>query len=488
MSKDNKDLKKEISQLHKRLIELENTEAICELSKREMLDIAKFPSENPYPVLRVSKSGKILYSNKACNSLSDALSCKEGDVIPADWKRAISSSIKSGKNAIKETKSAGQVFSIFITPVKGGGYANLYGYDVTLLKQTENNLKEINNFNQKLISAIPFGMEIVDLEGNILFMNKNLEKVFGKESIGKKCWEMYKDDKKQCPACPLRDAVDYNNPRAIEVEHVLGGKTFSISHIGIEYEGSKAILEIFQDITERKRVEMLKDEFVSTVSHELRTPLAIVRESVSLIYARVPEEVISENEKIFDIAKRGVDRLARIINDILDYQKLFSGKAAFNMKKQDVNILIKEVREVMLPLAGEKGLKLSLILEESLPKVRFDSDRIMQVLMNLVNNGIKFTKKGEVTIETRKIPDGVRVSVKDTGIGIKKCDISKLFQSFTQISNIGNSENGGTGLGLAISKKIVDQHDGSMYVASKYGKGSTFSFILPAKKIRKRKK
>ena len=489
MAKDDKKLKKEVEGLHKRLMELENLEATYEISKKEIEDMAKFPSENPNPVLRVAKDGKILYSNKACYPLAQVFVCKVGNSVPDEWKKVIKKAFTSGKTETMEAKVGdGRIFSVFITPQKKEGYANLYGYDITLIKEAEENLKKTNDFSQKLISTIPFGMEIVDLEGNILFINKRLESAFGKESLGKKCWEMYKDDKEQCPACPLKGEINYDEPNAIEVEHVLGGKTFLISHIGIEYEGKKAVLEVFQDITERKRAEMLKDEFVNTVSHELRTPLSIVKESVSLLTSRVPRDVYKEQQKIFDIAKKGVDRLVHIINDILDYQKLLAGKANFVVKKDDINKLIGEIKQVMLPLAGEKGLKLTVSMDEDIPKVKFDGDRITQVLMNLVNNAIKFTDKGEVTIETRKMPHSVCVSVRDTGCGIKKDDIDKLFQSFTQITKDGKKVSPGTGLGLTISKKIIDQHGGEVYVDSVFGKGSRFSFSLPTKPFKKKQK
>ena len=244
--------------------------------------------------------------------------------------------------------------------------------------------------------------------------------------------------------------------------------------------GKVYLLGFFNDVTERKKMEQLKDEFINTVSHELRTPLAIIRESVFIAVKKIGKDISDDQRKFFDITKKNIERLNRLINDVLDYQKLFAGKMRFDRKRGDINALVKEIRKEMSPLAEEKGIRINVRLAGDLPDVRFDRYRIAQVLMNLVNNAVKFTDKGRITLITARNADGIRVSVKDTGIGIKENEIDKLFQSFTQLT--GATEGGqtrGTGLGLAISKKIIEQHGGSIRVKSKYGRGSVFSFFLP---------
>jgi PAS domain S-box-containing protein len=245
-------------------------------------------------------------------------------------------------------------------------------------------------------------------------------------------------------------------------------------------DGSVAWLDgtIF-DVTEHKKLDKLKDEFVNTVSHELRTPLASIKQRIFAIKGKAGKKSPAEQAEFIDLTERNVDRLAHLVNNILDYQKLSAGKYDFKPGECDISELAKDVEKEMLPLAENKGLKLSTRIAKDLPKMKIDCDMIVQVLMNLVDNAIKYTDKGSVEIIAEKTRDEVRVSVKDTGGGIKDYNIDKLFRSFSRLPTIEGTGPGGSGLGLAISKKIIELHGGSIWAESEFGKGSTFSFSLP---------
>ncbi|MFH1288004.1 MAG: PAS domain S-box protein, partial [bacterium] len=243
---------------------------------------------------------------------------------------------------------------------------------------------------------------------------------------------------------------------------------------------------IIHDITERKKAEeelketsRIKSEFTSMVSHELRTPLTSIQEGIAIVLDGSAGAVNDEQKDFLDTAKRNVDRLARLINDVLDYQRLDSDRVRYDMKKDYINSLVEEIEKMMRPSLKDKSIEISTKLEDNLPEVIFDRDKISQVLTNLINNAIKFTDKGIITVATEKGENVVQVSVKDTGIGIKEDDINKLFQNFSQISTGKGRKTGSTGLGLAISKKIIEQHGGKIWVESEFGKGSTFIFTLP---------
>ncbi|MGB3242405.1 MAG: ATP-binding protein [Candidatus Omnitrophota bacterium] len=238
-------------------------------------------------------------------------------------------------------------------------------------------------------------------------------------------------------------------------------------------------ISVQSDITELKKLDKLKDEFVNTVSHELRTPLAAIKQRIFAIKGKAGKKIPTEQGKFIDLTERNVDRLSHLINNILDYQKLSAGKYDFKPGECNINELADEVEKEMLPLAENKGLKLSTRLGKDLPKMKIDCDMIVQVLMNLVDNAIKYTDKGSVEIITEKTRDEVRISVKDTGGGIREYNIDKLFISFSRLPTIEGTGPGGSGLGLAISKKIVEQHGGKIWAESEYGKGSTFAFSLP---------
>ena len=252
--------------------------------------------------------------------------------------------------------------------------------------------------------------------------------------------------------------------------------------------GVTGSIGVIRDITERKEADRkikeameLKSQFISTVSHELRTPLTIIKEDIAIIMDGAAGRVKSKQREILEIAQRNIDRLARLINDVLDFQKLQSGRAKFNMQDNSINNVIETVYNTMIKTVKKNGAEFRLALDNTLPKVAFDSDKIIQVITNLVSNAMKFTEKGSITIATHRIENSIRVSVSDTGCGIKQEDLSKLFLQFQQLGSGGNRKTGGTGLGLAISKDIVEKHGGRIWVESECGKGTTFHFLLPIK-------
>jgi len=234
---------------------------------------------------------------------------------------------------------------------------------------------------------------------------------------------------------------------------------------------------------ERKIKEAVetKSEFLSIVSHELRTPLTAMKESVAIVLDGMAGEINDEQKSCLDIARRNIDRLARLINDVLDVQKLEAGKMKFDMKVSDINEVAEHVCKTMASSAKEKGVDLVLELDGKLPKVKFDVDRITQVLTNLINNAFKFTEKGSVIIKTGKGENVIQVSVSDSGCGINQENMPRLFKKFEQLAESGERKTGGTGLGLAICKEIIEEHKGDIWAESEMGKGSIFKFVLPIK-------
>jgi len=250
--------------------------------------------------------------------------------------------------------------------------------------------------------------------------------------------------------------------------------------------GIGRLLAVVRDITERKRAEEkfkkainIKSEFISMVSHELRTPLTAIQEGIGIVLDRVCGNINIKQRKYLDIAKRNLDRLSRLINSVLDFQKLEAGKVEFNVQKNDINEAIKDVKRTMTTLAHGKGLNFELRLSKRLPKVKFDKDRITQVITNIIDNAIKFTKRGDIIVTTDKKDNTIHVAIQDTGCGIKKEDMPRLFHKFQQLQTIEERQIGGTGLGLAISKEIIERHKGKIWAESRFGQGTTFHFVLP---------
>lgn len=235
-----------------------------------------------------------------------------------------------------------------------------------------------------------------------------------------------------------------------------------------------------QDITQRKKVETMKNEFINTISHEMRTPLTSIRESVTILNDHYSFNLTNDQTKLLDITIRNINRLGKLIQDVLDFQKLNTALMTFNQKQDNINDLILQLLNDLNGFMSKDDVKIVTELDKGLPPVMMDKDRISQVLINLINNALKFTKSGTITIKTHyDVPsEKVKVSVVDTGIGIDPEHLDKIFIPFFQINQHKEYKSGGTGLGLSISNKILEGHQSKLCVSSELGKGSAFYFYL----------
>jgi PAS domain S-box-containing protein len=240
-----------------------------------------------------------------------------------------------------------------------------------------------------------------------------------------------------------------------------------------------------RDITDRKKAEAelgeiarIKSEFMAMASHEIRSPLAVIKIALHLLGKNLQKARKGEYDAI-GIATRNIDRLARLVDEILGIEALDSGKMQCVMKPEDINALIREVMAGFGPLAQMKGIVLDFDPAEGLPKIPLDRDKVVQVMTNLISNALKFINTGHIKVRTMRHNGFVRIDTEDTGPGIKVDDIGKLFKSFSRISHEGQRQEQGTGLGLSISKKIVSAHGGEIGVESVFGKGATFFITLP---------
>jgi signal transduction histidine kinase len=234
---------------------------------------------------------------------------------------------------------------------------------------------------------------------------------------------------------------------------------------------------------EQKLKEALnaRADLVNMVSHDLRIPLTAIREGIDIVMGGQAGAVNDEQKDFLSLAKRNVERLARLITDFLDYQKIEADRQQFNMQQNNINELIRDVHRTMEPVARQKGLDFRVELEEGLSKTEFDYDGITRVVTNLVSNAFRFTAKGSIVIRTRKDIDTIVVAVSDTGCGINKDDLKILFKKYGQVKSAAAKDEESTGLGLAISKQIVEYHRGKIWVESEPDKGSTFYFSLPCR-------
>jgi PAS domain S-box-containing protein len=368
--------------------------------------------------------------------------------------------------------------------------------DITERKRMEEEIKKQKEFSENILNTMTDGVDIVDQNCTIQFMNKTFLDIFGKDAIGKKCYEVYKTDKKQCEFCPLHGEVMIGETKTLEVPGIVGGKIFLISHAGMRNaDGTLSVLEVFRDITERKQMEdklrmakelaevanQAKSEFLANMSHELRTPLnSIIGFSEVLQDQKFGPLNEKQADYLNDVLTSG-RHLLSLINDILDLSKIEAGKMTFSLADFDLKTLLEQSLTLIKEKALKHNIELSVEISEGVGPIKADERKIKQIVFNLLSNAAKFTPDGgKIGIKAVKREGEIEVAVWDTGIGISIEDQEKIFNEFTQIENTFTKKHQGTGLGLVLAKRMVELHGGKIWVESEgAGKGSTFKFTLP---------
>ncbi|MBU1147046.1 MAG: HAMP domain-containing histidine kinase, partial [Candidatus Omnitrophica bacterium] len=246
-------------------------------------------------------------------------------------------------------------------------------------------------------------------------------------------------------------------------------------------ELKQALLKANDDI---EKLSKVRSDFVSIISHELRTPLTSVKESISLVLDGIAGPVTEDQKRFLDMAKNNIDRLASVVIDVLDFSKLDSGRITMHKRKVNINEVIRDVHKSYKGFVEKRGLIFELNLSNKVTATWFDPKRIDQAIRNLLSNAVKFNKeKGRVKISsTKELVEGkevIKVIVEDTGVGIPKEDMSKLFKQFSPLDTTMTRDHKGVGIGLAICKRIIGYHAGDIWIESKKNAGTKVIFILP---------
>ncbi|MTV48292.1 response regulator [Heliobacillus mobilis] len=227
------------------------------------------------------------------------------------------------------------------------------------------------------------------------------------------------------------------------------------------------------------KLDKLKDEFLLNTSHELRTPLNGIINITQSVLEEGKNNLTHAQKESLTIVKAAGNRLYHMINDILEISKLKQGEIKLDLKPVDLYTTVSKVSSVLLFLIKDKEIELHIEIASNLPPVLADEKRLIQILYNVIGNAIKFTEKGSIVIRARCHPDGMEISVEDTGIGIEQEELPFIFEAFVQIHHQDSRLYYGTGLGLSITQKLVELHGGKIWATSELHRGSTFSFTLP---------
>jgi PAS domain S-box-containing protein len=246
--------------------------------------------------------------------------------------------------------------------------------------------------------------------------------------------------------------------------------------------------ELEQANLQLKRFDELKSNFLANMSHDLRTPLNSILGYTDLLLDRVDGDITDEQEKSLEKVHNNAKHLLTLINDVLDISRIESGRMELDLMPVNIKDLIAETVSALDPLIGKKGLVLETSFDEGLPLAYADPDRVRQVVTNLVDNAIKFTSEGRITVRAKASemrpdkegwPKFVEICLSDTGRGIRKKDLNRLFDKFRTLDTLATSQYRGAGLGLSICKGLVEMQGGEIWAKSKYGQGTTFCFTLP---------
>ncbi len=377
----------------------------------------------------------------------------------------------------------------------------LADYSRTLEQKVEQRTSEI----KAIIDNMVDGLVVVNSKDQVTQFNPALAGMIGVSSkaisMAKSYREIFKDEEITNLVTSTRE-----NPKQVFSEEFSLperriGKAVATSIFSESKTSEGILLEanyldtviLIRDITAEKEVDRMKTDFISTVSHELRTPLTSVLGFAKLIQKKLEESIfplvqtddkkvnrsirqVTENIKI--IVSEGT-RLTKLINEVLDVAKIEAGKMQWNMQPLAISEVIDRAFSATSALFEQKDLTPVREIESDLPDVNGDKDRLIQVVINLISNAVKFTDRGSVTCRVTQDDQSLIISVIDQGVGISEADQPKVFEKFKQVGDTLTDKPQGTGLGLPISKEIVAYHGGKIWVESEVGKGSTFSFTLP---------
>ena len=334
----------------------------------------------------------------------------------------------------------------------------------------------------------------VDAQGIVTFANPAAARLLReepKELVGVHFHDTYHHtapDGRAVPweECPSHDVVSKGVRRRVvnDVLHLRDGSTveieFSSAPLVVHGDVTGAVVSL-HDIGKRRAVERLKDEFVSVVSHELRTPLTSVRGSLGLLASGRFGDIPPKASRLVDLALSNTERLVRLVNDILDLERIEAGKLELQCSTGPLAPVLEAARDGVIGLAEEAGVDIRISGAEV--SSSFDRDLLVRALVNLVGNAVKFTPEGG-RVEMAAFAAGaeVHIDVRDTGRGIPADRLGRIFERFEQVDASDTRKKGGTGLGLAITRSIVERHGGRIAVRSELGHGSTFTISLPAPK------
>lgn len=506
--------------------------------EQEMELLARLPEENTSPMLRVDKEGRLLYANPASDMFLNSQNLKVGDLIPEQMWMLVSETLRTGLQSDIEVPINQRHLAISIVPVPDKGYVNLYCRDITEQKKSDQRLDALYQHTIELIKTRTveevaetslkiirdtLGFEYSSfqlIEGDSLKTINYFDSSFPSGGNTENYMSMPLDG----PGVTVRVAREGKSVLINDLNNTLyyvegsGGKSQSelavpifseekvIGVLNVEshelnrfIEQDKVLLEIIaqhagtaisriryteaqeslkMEAEAAQEMDRLKTEFMNTATHEIRTPITSIKGYTELIREAFNQKDMERALHYFDVVSRNVSRLEILSNDLLDMQRLESGRITLTPMVCSNNEILGELESELSPIVELSNHVLIIEANDS-QSYLCDKPRLLQVLVNLINNAAKYSPEGsEITLKVKEKEDRIYFSVTDRGIGIMEADMAKLFNPFPDIHVTGVSH--GSGLGLSICKGIVELHGGEIWAESEgKDRGTTFTFYIP---------
>ncbi|MBN2581734.1 MAG: response regulator [Planctomycetes bacterium] len=494
-------------------------------TEERIAGLARFTDESPNPVLRVSRSGELLYANQAGSPVLGLWGIVAGEQLPEPWRRTVLDTLGDGQRTRAIAECGNRIFSLVVTPIVDAGYVNVYGLDITEQREAKLEVGRETARLSAMIQGMDEGVVFADADGRIVAVNEFFAGFVGmrrEDILGRLVEDFHSgplNEKLQLLLDRFRRAPD-SAPlvmqRAINGTEVIlrcqpicrdgvyDGVLLNVIDVTELVRARQRVEHVNQELTERadqlekarlatlnmvddldraragaEAASTAKSLFLANVSHEIRTPMNGI---IGMTELALDTELTDEQREYMTTVKVSADALLELINDILDFSKIEAGQLCLYETGFGLRQLVESTLRALSLKAHQKNLELICRIEPDIPDgLVGDSSRLRQVIINLVGNAVKFTHEGEIEVTVRMVGRNgscidVEFAVRDTGIGISADRLATIFEPFTQADGSITRRYGGTGLGLSISRRLVDLLGGTLAAHSQEGVGSTFMF------------